>query len=100
MTLLVAAGTGSEQFQLDAGFAIGGINGDALPQLGSALHSRRMAGPGSVLEPSCADLFRASTPFLSGARLPYTARPARGCTSRSIAAPIFHLSPVTGERAG
>jgi hypothetical protein len=61
MALLVAAGASGEQFQLDAGFAIGVINGDALHQLGSALHSRPMAGPGSVLEPSCADLFRAST---------------------------------------
>ena len=67
MALLVAAGAGGEQFQLDAGFAIAVINGDALRQLGSALHSRPMAGHGSVLEPSCADLFRASTPSLSGA---------------------------------
>jgi hypothetical protein len=66
MALLVAAGASGEQFQLDAGFAIGVINGDALHQLGSALHSRPMAGPGSVLEPSCADLFRASHAFPLG----------------------------------
>jgi hypothetical protein len=54
-------GAGGEQFQQDTGFVIGVINGNALRQLGSALHSRPMAGPGSVLEPSCADLFRAST---------------------------------------
>ena len=78
MALLVVAGRGGEQFRLDAGLAIGVINGDALRQLGSALHSRPMAGPRSVLKPSCADLFRASTPFLSGPSLPYAARPARG----------------------
>ncbi len=50
-------------------------------------HSPRSPASVQFFKPSCADLFRASTPFLSGASRPYAARPARGCTSRSIAVP-------------
>ena len=55
--------------------------------------------PFSSLNRRAPDLFRASTPFLRV--LPLLRRhPARGCTSRSIAAPIFTSPPSRGRGQG
>ena len=99
MPLLVVAGAGVEQFQLDAGFAIGVINREALRQLGSGPHSRPMAGPGSVLE----SVMRGLVPRIHDFpfALPFPAPPSRPAAARHARSPFqFHLSPVMGERAG
>ena len=60
------------------------------------LHCRPIAGPRTALKPSCADLFRASTPFLSGASLPYAARPVQAAPARWLA-PVRFFRPSCAD---